>query len=124
MYIAIMRSLLTVILIFFITNSCFALKPEATPAVYHAIKENKISAFARLFSKIPHEAPSSLSNDEFEYPTLVRQLQKKQVISCIQLFHRTQGKPLQSAAVPVYIANAQSNYNFIYHFLYPKHVFW
>lgn len=124
MYIAVMRGVLTAILILFITSSCFALKPEPPQLAYHSVSEKKVTALTRFFNKIHQEEQSSLSQDEFEHPSLIRQLLKKVGISSIQLFHHPEYGAIQPEAVQLYTANAQIHYNFIFHFLYPKHVFW
>lgn len=124
MYIAVMRGLLTVILIFMITGSCFAIKPGRNAAAFHSAVNKKKSALARFFSKNHSQESENINKDEFEHPTLMRQLVKKQVINSIQLFSRAQNRAASASPVKAYLANTQLNYNFIYHFLYPKHVFW
>jgi len=119
-----MRGVLTVILLFLITSSCFALKAEPTLRAYHSVSKKKVTALTRFLSKIHQEDSSNLSQDEFEHPTLIRQLLKKTAISSIQLLHRQDSGTIQPEAISLYTANAQTNYNFIFHFLYPKHVFW
>lgn len=119
-----MRGVLTVILIFFITGSCFALKPEPAHAAYRSVSEKKVTALTRYLNKVHQEDSSNVSQDEFEHPTLIRQLLKKTAISSIQLFHHPEISSTDFQVVRLYTANTQTNYNFIFHFLYPKHVFW
>jgi len=78
---------------------------------------------ASFFHKVRPQS-SNINEDRFEQPTYIQQLLKKQEIASVQLFQRTDNKLLQYYAAAVYIADARSNYKFIYHFLFPKHVFW
>jgi len=122
LYIAVMRGVLTVIMIFFITSSCFALKPEPAQPAYHSVSEKKVTALTRYLNKVHQEDSSNVSQDEFEHPTLIRQLLNKTAVFSIQLFHHPE---IDSAAiVRLYTTCTQTSYNFIFHFLYPKHVFW
>jgi hypothetical protein len=119
-----MRGLLTIILLFFITGSCFALKPVPPRPASHSVCAKKITPVSRCFQKIHPEEDSSFSQDEFEHHTLIRQLLKKPAVSSVQLFYRSDNGIKQPQAIRLYTANTQTNYNFIFHFLYPKHVFW
>jgi len=124
LYIAIMRGMITVILIFLITNSCFALKPEPSRPACHTVSEKKITALSRYLNKIHQDESSSFSKDEFEHPPLIRQILKNPGLFAIQLFDHPKPGSVLLESLRLYTANAQSHYNFIFHFLYPKHVFW
>jgi len=124
LYIAVMRGLLTVILIFFVTGSCFALEPAPSRPASHSVSAKKLAPLLRCFKKVHPEDGTSFSQDEFEHQTLIRQLLKKPAVSSVQLFYYPANGTKQAEAIRLYTGNTHTNYNFIFHFLYPKHVFW
>jgi hypothetical protein len=119
-----MRVLLTAFLVFFITGLCFANKPGSSRLRLCLAKEKKASLLSKFLSKTHAAENDSLSKDEFEQPKLSRQFYKKQLISCISLLHFTESRLSLKEVIRPYLANADFNTNFIYLFLYPKHVFW
>ena len=113
-----------IITIFFITNSCFALKPGSIqPTCMHGLEIKPISIHNQ-FNKTPHEDVSNLNEDDLEHPTLIQHGLNKQSIVCLQLFRQLESKSVRNTPVKAYNAQTHFHYNFIYDFLYPNHVFW
>jgi len=113
-----------IITIFFITNSCFALKPGRIRATHNQALEIKSISLHHQFSKTQHEDVSNLNEDDSEHPTLIQHGLNKQSIVCLQLFRLPESKSVRNTTVKVYNAQTHLHYNFIYDFLYPNHVFW
>lgn len=113
-----------IITIFFITNSCFALKPGRIRATHNQALEIKSISLHHQFSKTQHEDVSNLNEDDLEHPTLIQHGLNKQSIVCLQLFRLPESKSVRNTTVKVYNAQTHLHYNFIYDFLYPNHVFW
>ena len=119
-----MRGVLSVFFIFFITKSCFASKPVKVQAAFQIGKEKKTCILQQLFEKLHPENETAFTGDNFEHPSLTQPLLKKQTIACIQLFWETNYKIDQDPLIKTYISTKELKHSFIYHFLYPKHVFW
>ncbi|RAJ31835.1 hypothetical protein [Pedobacter cryoconitis] len=113
-----------IITIFFITNSCFALKPGRIQAACLSALEIKPLSLHHQFNKTQQEGVSNLNGDNSEHPTLVQQGLNKQSIACLQLFRLPEGKSVRNTPLKAYNGQTQFHYNFIYDFLYPNHVFW
>jgi hypothetical protein len=119
-----MRTLLIAFLIFFITGSCFANQSEGSRLSLCSAKQQRTSLLSKFLSKTQSAENDSLSKDDFEQPKLSRQFFKKQLVSCINLLYHTEAQRSLKEVIRPYLANADFNTNFIYLFLYPKHVFW
>ncbi|HEY0175103.1 MAG TPA: hypothetical protein VGC08_01915 [Pedobacter sp.] len=121
-----MRCLLTVTLLFLITGLCFASGPVSNQYAFRQGTAPKNQAIKLALSKTSSEDDaSSLTKDDFEHPHLIQQVIKKYPVNSIQLFNRTVNLAIQDLSFKNYnSAGTTFNYNFIYHFLYPKHFFW
>lgn len=119
-----MRGVLSVFFIFFITKSCFASKPVKVQPAFQTGKEKKSCILQQLFEKLHKENETTFTGNSFEHPSLIQPLLKKQNIACIQLFWETNYKLNQDPLIKTYISTTELKHSFIYHFLYPKHVFW
>lgn len=113
-----------IITIFFITNSCFALKPGRIQAACIPALEIKAISLHHQFSKTQHQDVSNLNADDFEHPTVVQQSLNKQSVVSLQLFRLPESKSVSNTPVQAYNLRTCFHYNFIYDFLYPNHVFW
>ena len=112
------------ITIFFITNSCFALKPDRIQAACRPALEIKAISLHHQFNKTQHEDVSNLNADDSEHPTLIQQSLNKQSVVSLQLFRLPESKTVRNTPVRAYNRKTCFHYNFIYDFLYPNHVFW
>jgi len=119
-----MRCFLTIISLLFITQSCFAKKPADSPALYRSAGKKVNSLFTKLFNHAGAAEKSNFCEDYFEHPTLIHQLLKKPVISCLQLFSRTENALQLTSDLKCYMLVRRFSYDFIYKCLFPKHVFW
>lgn len=113
-----------IITIFFITNSCFALKPGRIQAACIPALEIKAISLHHQFNKTQHEDVSNLNADDLEHPTVIQQSLNKQSIVSLQLFRLSESKTVRNTPVQTYNIQTRFHYNFIYDFLYPNHVFW
>lgn len=113
-----------IITIFFITNSCFALKPGRIQATCISALEIKAISLHHQFNKTQHEDVSNLNADDLEHPTVIQQSLTKQSIVSLQLFRLPESKTVRNTPVQAYDVQTCFHYNFIYDFLYPNHVFW
>jgi hypothetical protein len=119
-----MRRFLMIITIFFITNSCFALKPgRIQPAAVRGLEIKSISLHNQ-FNKTQHEDITNLNGDDLGHPTLIQHEPNKQSVVCLQLFRLSESKSVRNTPVKAYNAQTHFHYNFIYDFLYPNHGFW
>lgn len=113
-----------IITIFFISNSCFALKPGCIrPASIPGLEIKSISLH-KQFNKMPQEDVSKFNGDDLERPTLIQHGLNKQSVVSLQLFRLSASKSVRNTPVKAYHAQTHFHYNFIYDFLYPNHVFW
>ncbi|MBB6500638.1 hypothetical protein [Pedobacter cryoconitis] len=119
-----MRRFLLIIVIFFITNSCFALKPGQTGSVCQPEKEIKPLSLHYLFKKPQLKDVSSLNGDDFEHSGTIQQALTKQPVVCLQLFYLPEDKLIRNSPLRTINLYTRFHYNFIYDFLYPNHVFW
>lgn len=119
-----MRGVLSVFFIFFITKSCFASKPVKVQPAFQTGKEKKSCILQQLFEKLHGDHDSVFIGDSFEHPSLTQPLLKKQTVACTQLFWENSYKLIQDPLIKTYVSTGELKHSFIYHFLYPKHVFW
>lgn len=120
-----MRGLLTLFFILFLTKSSFAVKPGYAGPVLQKGKEKSTSVFKNIFEKVHPEDGSNFTGNDFEHPTLIQFSLKKHSAAPTVLLLRTVHKPiLQDPLIKTYVLTGNYHHQFIYHFLYPKHVFW
>ena len=112
------------IIIFFITSSCFALKPGGIQPTCIQGLEIRLISIHNQFNKTPREDVSNLNEDDSEHPTLIQHGLNKQSVVCLQLFRQLGSRSVRNTPVKVYNGQTHFHYNFIYDFLYPNHVFW
>jgi hypothetical protein len=114
---------LTIIFLFFIANSCFAMKTGKERPAYHAAPAKKVTALKLFCAKIPFGEGSNLTEDEFEHPTVLQQVLKPYPVSSFQLFHLLANAGQDGPVTTQAIVKTNFTYQFIYNLLYPKHFF-
>jgi len=119
-----MRSILTVFFLLLIFNSCYARELESDAAVsvsQHHITPKIISKF-RMDSNSESKHLFRLNNTE--HRTLNRIQFSQFSPASMRLFDAGAIKYLRAFSTRIYIGDPALNYKFIFHLLYPKHVFW
>ncbi|WP_316780733.1 hypothetical protein [Pedobacter antarcticus] len=119
-----MRLILTVFFLLFIFNSCFAGKLESDAAIPISQKHITPKLISKFRTSSTPEDKHLFRLNTTENRTFNRIQFSQFSPASIRLFDAAAIKYFREPNIRLYIADPAINYKFIFHLLYPKHVFW